>query len=253
MRIISRFKDYYDTALAHGADDKLVYVRQPQEYKQVYENGRWCHVPQELAHLGRFACEYGGKSDVRGPTALGERYAYVYVCGVRYPAVGIGFGTDTRDFTWFYDFETFERGVKVVIKQFIEERSHHAWFRPKVYTDYEANIIKHLDPDRKPSGLRFWRQPTIPFFSRRDDKLKAFCEEHNLPIIIGHSDRVVLNGPLRPMQFIKVMPPATLFQELAMFLGNQASVDDTPVKISDKDRIAQHGFDKFSFRKQPKE
>jgi kynurenine formamidase len=42
-----------------------------------------------------------------------------------------------------------------------------------------------------------------------------------------------------------------LYQDLSYFLGNQMHENpDTkpPVNISDKDRIAQHGFDQQSFR-----
>ncbi len=36
-----------------------------------------------------------------------------------------------------------------------------------------------------------------------------------------------------------------------MFLGNIAAPDRVPITVADKDRIAKHGFDKWSFRKMP--
>src|ERR1019366_2001257 len=54
------------------------------------------------------------------------------------------------------------------------------------------------------------------------------------------------------MKFATKLSPEQLYQDLSCFMGNtmRGSPDiDTPVKLADKDRIVQHGFDlKQSFR-----
>lgn len=59
---------------------------------------------------------------------------------------------------------------------------------------------------------------------------------------------------LKPFRFYKVKDSYTAFQELDMYisgvLGQQAK---EMVNISDKDRIYQHGFDGYSFKKPPEE
>lgn len=60
------------------------------------------------------------------------------------------------------------------------------------------------------------------------------------------------NPELFKIDFIKVMPPYLAFQELEMYIGGVLSAPETPmIPITDKDRIQQRGFDKWSFRKMP--
>jgi hypothetical protein len=71
---------------------------------------------------------------------------------------------------------------------------------------------------------------------------------------IGRSDNKyryeITNVPeLKKLNFQTVKDPYTAMQELSMFIGGVIPRQAPEmVNISDKDRIAQHGFDKFSFR-----
>jgi len=57
-------------------------------------------------------------------------------------------------------------------------------------------------------------------------------------------------GVLKQVQFSKVFSPYECFQELSMWLLNKKNSGiDTSCIISDKDRIAGHGFNDKSFRK----
>lgn len=63
------------------------------------------------------------------------------------------------------------------------------------------------------------------------------------------------NGPLlKQMKFMQVKDSYQAYQELAQFVSNDL-VDDKAkmIKITDeKTQVSKHGFDKFSFRKQPR-
>lgn len=62
----------------------------------------------------------------------------------------------------------------------------------------------------------------------------------------------VVNPVLSEIHFQKHVDTYTAYQELSMFVGSVlTSSDDAMINISDKDRIQQHGFDKWTFRKQP--
>lgn len=62
------------------------------------------------------------------------------------------------------------------------------------------------------------------------------------------------DGSLSAVKFFTQTAPFELYQELDMYisgvLGSQAK---EVINISDKDRIHQHGFDEYSFRKPPEE
>jgi hypothetical protein len=49
--------------------------------------------------------------------------------------------------------------------------------------------------------------------------------------------------------FVKILPPAQAYQELVMWHGRMARPEPNVPEMSDADKIAGHGFDKFSFRK----
>ena len=58
------------------------------------------------------------------------------------------------------------------------------------------------------------------------------------------------NAPeLQEVQFQKVFNPYSAYQEIRMYLGSVLTKPEKPMlTISDRDKIQQHGFDKFSFR-----
>lgn len=54
---------------------------------------------------------------------------------------------------------------------------------------------------------------------------------------------------LKAIGFAKVIDPWQAYQQIDMWLGSQLAKDeDNMVKLSDKELIAKHGFDKVSFR-----
>ena len=57
---------------------------------------------------------------------------------------------------------------------------------------------------------------------------------------------------MRELDFARMTPPTTIFQEIEMFLGNVLVKDIMPQSDqSDIEKIISHGFDrKISFRKQ---
>ena len=55
---------------------------------------------------------------------------------------------------------------------------------------------------------------------------------------------------LKDYEFYKKFDSFAAFQEIQMFLsGVLGNKENEIIVVSDKDKIAQHGFDKFSFRK----
>lgn len=80
------------------------------------------------------------------------------------------------------------------------------------------------------------------------------------PVFLVHyqyiSDRELTletNPFLKPLEFQKVKDPFTAFQDIATYISNVLVVPDKPDDIPDKFKVEQHGFDKWSFRKQSKQ
>jgi len=61
-----------------------------------------------------------------------------------------------------------------------------------------------------------------------------------------------VNPILKPYEFYKVFDTFTAFQEIQMFVGGVLTNSENIIELSNDVRIKKHGFDKWSFRKEPK-
>lgn len=94
------------------------------------------------------------------------------------------------------------------------------------------------------------------------------CREFNSPVFIYDGDygrtslsrycygnrhpKFIINPLLKEYQFYKVFDAVQAFQEIQMFIsGVLGNREKEIVEVADKYKIAQHGFDKWSFRKEP--
>jgi hypothetical protein len=70
--------------------------------------------------------------------------------------------------------------------------------------------------------------------------------------IIHVTNIIETNVNLKDLQFQRMVDPYTAFQEISMFIGGVLGSPEKEVtELTEKDRIQQHGFNKWSFRKLP--
>jgi hypothetical protein len=70
----------------------------------------------------------------------------------------------------------------------------------------------------------------------------------------NHKPKFIINPLLKEYEFFKVFDTFQAFQEIQMFLGGVLGRGEKEiVQVADKYKIAQHGFDKWSFRKMPED
>lgn len=74
---------------------------------------------------------------------------------------------------------------------------------------------------------------------------------YGTPVIVYHRN-FILNPSLKTYRFFAVIDTFTAFQEIAMYISGVLGGQAPPViEISDHDRKMMHGFNKWSFRKEP--
>jgi hypothetical protein len=117
---------------------------------------------------------------------------------------------------------------------------------------------------RKVPRTRYW-----PTYERRDIYAKFFEEcvaqqnafgqlfiDNRSPIFVaeydGRDPKIVFDAPLKSHDFFRIFDTFTAFQEIAMFFGGMAVPLKPIPEISDKDMVGIKGFNKWSFRKEPK-
>ena len=230
MKIRSKLKDYYDSALGYGVDENLYYVRDQRIFDTDEITNKNPVITSSVLHSlhGRdFAYKYNTYEYRRDS----ER-AIIGFCGKLYLFQhSIVYGDylnrtkDVHEYTYDLD-------------QIKADLDKHSRFR------YSFNRSKRHD-----------------FFEALDKRYDELFVEVNAPVFVVESgeekDRrechvkgnVLRTNPiLKDYGFFKVKDAYTAFQEISMYLSNQLVKSEKMPDFDDKLKVHQHGFTEKSFR-----
>ena len=238
MRIISNFHDYYDSAMALGQDETVIYQRKTIEYKEIDkapEVIKLLHKQVKLAksedHHDRWWWDTTGlPNTIFGkPNSFTVHSGNIVFCGKLYPYFSLSRDVvmgPTSSTHYFYDAKSMTEFCDAN-KLRIDERSGR-WDKTLI----KERIVKQFD-----------KQYT----------LDAEWLIENKVICAGvWKNSVTINPSLKIRQFFKVLDAYSAFGALDMWIcGTLAYPQNAMVELDDKSLIAKHGFDKWSFRKQP--
>ena len=245
MRIISDFKDYYDVAMALGQDQTLIYNR----FKKT----------EELKHLP-FPTFTNNFYSYTNDSLTVDKTFIVGFCGRIYPIISVNLGKhryssmsdkeSRKDRKLCFNIEEIDTYVRLNFKDKCYQDFHNKEFKRK--SDWPWGIRYHdfaqyFEYRNKSSGTK-WGQPL--------DSDKQYFETNRTPIFIGQqlnrdTAEVVYNANLKDVEFYRLFDPFQTYQEISMWLGNQAEPRKPIPEMSDDIKAFQHGYDKWSFRKPP--
>ena len=240
MRIISKFHDYYDAAQSEGQDRSLVFVRENRRYPQCSMTGE---APAPLLAFAKFALVHTHRrlaGERRGPdknTNVETSFGIILFAGKLYPFARVEFRHGLYGGASNAPVVCYTRDELVA-----------------TLAPFDFDLDKH---DKKVAKERFWETAPVTteaFFSLTgSEQLREEALTHRLAVVSWErsGDLVQENPVLSSFQLFRHLHAWQAFQELSMFWGNLAAPDRVPVTVADKDRIAQHGFDKWSFRRMP--
>lgn len=237
MYIISKKKDYYDgVAGTTGIDKTIVYDRQIVEFedrdipKIFQEYSPWRHrkfIPLTKLNNTVIKKELRVMYEHASPFIVG-------FCGKLY--VGwklysngkeLFYGGKELITTITYDNEN--------MKKMVQGNSYGGNFEDNL------NYVLTYDP------IHIFREMNTPVFVYDSDYGRTDIDKYwrNRP-------KLLINPLLKEYQFYKIFDAVQAFQEIQMFLsGVLGNKEKEIVNVADKYKIAQHGFDKWSFRKEP--
>lgn len=231
MRIISRFRDFYDCIQRAGQDRELLYLREPKTLEgalclttSLSGGAQGCDLESGVVVF----CERAYPFLVLGvdETRHRSRESHTYVC----------WSVDDLDTAMAASFR------KRAVEEYRGTKLHRGYFDPS-----------QLSFGRRAAEIFFAEAATVSAAARR------LTEEHRTPVIVsrtretfGTRGETIINGELQSLEFMRVVDPFTAFQEIAMWLGAQAWPGNAIPAVSDIDMVAAKGFDtKWSFRKEP--
>lgn len=228
MLIVSKFHDYYDSAMGMGIDKTCVYKREtkaiPFKIRGGWKEGRENPISGLFNERARYSA--GGWNTAR----------YVIgFCGKLYPLIHIS-RLDVKGLTdehhYFYDEESYNTFFKVKKdKKKSKWRSYFWWHREPQYF-FNADIWKGC--------IKYFDEYKCPIFILRKNDTR------------GADADIVLNPELKQYRFMTQVDSYTAFQEIYMYMSGVLGSDmPKMVEISDEIRAHKRGFNKWSFRTPP--
>lgn len=249
MRIISKFKDYYDGVAKGMQDSDLTYVR----HHEVVAGGEYCYFPFFITELFRHQGE------------LKNHYVQVVevqFCGLRYPYIAL---FERGDDSHLHDTNGYPRGSKLIaVARDVDEVIAMMAAHPDVFAD----VPEKADLERKIRDYVYSTWHHLDAFFKMRGKPTALNISRNTPVTalvsqpyddatqwrrnVNRNADVHVNPRLADLGFTRVVDPQTAYQEISMWMGTHHHRPDREmVPITDEVRAQQHGFDKRSFRKDP--
>lgn len=221
MKIISKYKDYYDfVAKIYGEDPKIIFKRNPSEFKAAINTGNddfydglaevtfdSCNITPSHYHLEP------PESYIDGIIVCGKLYIMMHkLIDDKYPY-------------------RFEQTRLLTIQEYIDNslKKSTAWLRAK-FTALCNVEAKYINLNKK------FNSPIV--------YLKDMCQSGINKI----ECTVLTNISLLECKFETRIDAYQIFQELQMFINNHLTPEIAIEQIDDRYKIMQHGFNKQSFR-----
>lgn len=219
MLIVSKFRDYYDTAIAFGVDKTIVYERNTEKIDE--KKNRW-----RYRHESKGTKKYNYTSDT----------LTIGFCGNIHPVVRIDkqnrnvFSTDylKHEYFFFYDHGSM---MKFIEGEGVSDSGR--WGRWEPFT----------------LGIEYFNPTSERHTKMKLDKLFI---EHKVPVFLLSNEKLILNPVLKDYKFAKIKDPFTAFQDIMQYISGVLGVG-TPemVNISNEDMRDKKGFDDWSFKTHP--
>jgi len=240
MLIISHNKkDYYDGVVGTmGIDKTIVYNRETIEFenrdipsvfkgKDNFGGIRYRETPfHELSyHSIKKECKH-----------ICDEHAHFIIgfCGKLYIGWKLYYVNDVNT----YAISTEITYNNEFMKSILQEKSWH------------NNLNDSINYILSYNALPIFRELKVPVFVYDGDFGRIYLDKNNYSVYNKFNPKFIINPLLKDYEFYKVFDTFQAFQEVSMFMGGVLGAGEKEiVEVADKYKIGQHGFDKFSFRK----
>lgn len=266
MRVISKFRDYYDSVAKHGQDMAVVYNRRemtfsvrdktvPQLIVELdtiireaanVERNRWRteNEPKLYDWLGRpdsfYSAEYTSIDAAGKKWSYNTHTVYVVFCGVVYKGICVA-KRPHRESLIYATYEYFYDAHAIV-----------SYLRKE---GIDMNTVKSQGSIFSRSGpalpLPEWYRASFAR-TRTSAEQREWLIANKVTVAVRDGHDLIINPQLDKYQFYKKFPTTAAFQALDVWISGTLSYPhDIPLEIDDKYKIQEHGFDKWSFRRMP--
>jgi len=237
MYIISKKKDYYDgVAGTMGIDKTIVYDRQIIEIEEkdlpkiFHSYSAWTNKnPSPFVKLSNTNIKKELRIVYRSISPFIIGFCGKLYVGWKLYSEGkmLPYGDKELITTITYDNEN----VKKLVEQF----------------SWDGNFEDNLNYVLTYNAIDLFRKFNTPVFIYDSD-----YNRKNIDKYWRNNPKFFINPLLKEYEFYKVFDAVQAFQEIQMFLaGVLGNKEKEIIEVADKYKIEQHGFNKWSFRKEP--
>ena len=242
MRIISKFKDYYDVVAGQGVDLTKVFTRNTTEFKGNFPLPEWDQkrtwkLESNVLYPKISERVYHTKHWRGGTQTHDIEYIYVLFAGKLYGGIVLknmecGLGTYGK-ISYYWDAES--------------------WLAKAAEIGYTGESKAYYGKNKSTEMDEILRLLTV----KGDEVLSDWAIANKISVAVAcgffhtreRGEWFVVDANLKDLSFQKVLDPFTAYQELEMWIGGVIGQNPEPDEVSDAVKIQQHGFDKWSFRK----
>lgn len=243
MKIQSKFKDYYDVAMGQGTQDDIVFERKTVSATVKYEEFKKSTSLELLAIK-----MYEHLKETSRNFHLDKRFTVspfiVAFCGKIYPGIHVE-RKNTHTIipesenidSYFYSLESVEACLQ---KQKLSLKDA----KPSRWDDlFGKRDVKNLNDFFNMTGSNHFENDLL------NNKIVTAVVSS---LVNDEGHHFTSNLPLKKVEFFKKFDSWQAYQEISMYIGGVMAPESKPmIKIEDKYKIIEHGFDKMSFRKEP--
>lgn len=224
MLILSKFHDYYDTAIAFGVDKTIVYDRKQEELER--------HSVLRFDRSSRYSSHQ----------ILSDKHVYTYQRHV------IGF---TGNIYPILEITKYTKRWSQADREIETKFFYNNTELEQYFNDEEMkNTISWWSGFE---DLPFGKVNTKTFFSQDTwSKYKDTFIKHKVPVFLLSNEELVLNPTLKDYKFAKIKDPFTAFQDIMQYISGVLGVGEpNMVDISNNDMRDKKGFNNWSFKTHP--
>ena len=249
MKIVSKSRDYYDSVVGYGIDKTLTYIRTKEVLSLEHVDSR-----SELESFRRYI-----QDQIQYPIELDV----IGFCGKFYVLVNFFIKSLHNDDHRILLERTSSRNLKNFWEKLKKIHKNEKYFQSSRFRDRDLYRKFKTSKTRHKSEIDKFNNyekiiETYNYVSPYNCKSFDIFHELSCPVFVttfypeNQKKTITKNPILKDLGFSKVLDPFTTFQELSLFIGGVLSQTQyPPIELSDQDKIAKKGFDKWSFRTPP--
>lgn len=249
IRINSEFKDYYDVVMGEGQDQTLVYQRHRKEDKENTQLFPFYHFPV-ITHNPQMRI----KTHHIG--FCGKVYTVLDIVPTQHANLRTKEARSHRCFC--YSLEDVDKFVennfeKDDIEIYFSKKYNYTWGYGERQSNFELYFKKlaEYEVSRNEKSQPFFENLCPVFVATYEPVWEKGTTGNRWWSRELYRGKIVYHASLREYEFFRIFPPYQAFQEINMWLSNQAVPIKPIPEISNEVMAEIKGFDKYSFRKDP--